>query len=114
MELNVRRSKTSYKGMNRIIVTLALTLCTLAGFAQGSVRGRILDKAHSTSIEFVNVVVTAKSDTTRIVGSAISDIDGKFNVKGLPDGTYTVTLSFMGYKPVTRSFAITAQNRVVS
>ena len=114
MELNVRRSKTSYKCMNRIIVTLALTLCTLAGFAQGSVRGRILDKAHSAPIEFVNVVVTAKSDTTRIVGSFISDIDGKFNVKGLPDGTYTVTLSFMGYKPVTRSFAITAQNRSVS
>lgn len=100
--------------MNRLSVCLLLAFYSLAGVAQGNIRGRILDKANSTPLEFVNVVITSKSDSVKIVGSGMSDTEGKFNVQNLADGTYVATFSFMGYKTVTRSFTISPTNRSVS
>lgn len=82
--------------------------------AQGVMRGRILDKAHSTPLEFVNILVVAQSDTTKIIGSAISDADGKFAVRNLKEGKYVAQLSYLGYKSIRRTFAITAAAPTVS
>lgn len=100
--------------MKRIIYMLLFVLATTNIMAQGVVKGLILDKTQSTPLEFVNVLVVAKSDTTKIIGSAISDAAGKFAVRNLPDGNYLVKLSFLGYKPLNRAFAITQANRTVS
>ena len=61
--------------------------------AGSDAKGRILDKAHSTPLEFVNILVVAQSDTTKIIGSAISDADGKFAVRNLKEGKYVAQLS---------------------
>lgn len=82
--------------------------------AQGVMKGRILDKAHSTPLEFVNILVVAQSDTTKIIGSAISDADGKFAVRNLKEGKYVAQLSYLGYKSIRRTFAITAAAPTVS
>ena len=100
--------------MKRILYMLLFVITTVNTMAQGVVKGLVLDKAQSTPLEFVNVLVVAKSDTTKIIGSAISDAAGKFAVRNLPNGDYMVKLSFLGYKSLNRTFAITPTNNTVS
>ena len=49
----------------------------------------------------------------KFAGGGITDAGGNFNVTGLKDGKYTLTLTFMGYKDVTRQFEITPVKREV-
>ncbi len=75
--------------------------------AQGSVRGKVKDKKNDEALGFVNVVISPRGDT-KLVKGAVTDIDGAFNITDLPVGNYTLTLSFVGYKELTRDFAVTA------
>ena len=77
--------------------------------AQGSVRGKVLDKQTDESMEFVNVVV--ETPAGKLVKGAITDVDGHFNITGLQDGTYRLQVTFVGYKTLTRQFTLTPQNR---
>lgn len=97
--------------MKQIFLIFFFVCLSVSAMAQGNVKGRVLDKNHSTPLEFVNVIVTTKSDTTKIVGSAISDTEGKFNVQNIPDGSYVATFSFLGYKTMKRSFTLSPTNR---
>lgn len=49
-----------------------------------------------------------------MVKGAITDAKGTFNVTGLADGKYVLTVSFMGYKDVVRNFEVTKDRRAVS
>ena len=100
--------------MNRLILCLLLAVTATAAYAQGSIKGKVLDKGTNAPIEFVNVVIASKTDTTKTVTGAITDIDGRFKVSGLADGTYLITFSYMGYKTVRRNAVISAQNKSVS
>ncbi len=93
--------------MNRIL-TLFLTLfATLATFAQGSVRGNVSDKTTGEGLGFVSVKIT-RQGTDQFVGGATTDTEGFFQVKGLAAGRYTATFTMMGYKTLSRDFAVTS------
>ena len=79
-----------------------------AVMAQGSVRGKVIDKATGEAIEFVNVVVYPKGSND-IAGGVMSDIDGAFRIDGLDFGSYVLTVSYIGYQNATREFTLTAQ-----
>ena len=84
-------------------------MSTIVVLAQGSVRGKVLDKQTDESMEFVNVVV--ETPAGKLVKGAITDVDGHFNITGLQDGTYRLQVTFVGYKTLTRQFTLTPQNR---
>ncbi len=75
-----------------------LTWFIPAAFAQGTgqIDGRIIDAKTNQPLGYANVVVVG---TTR---GAMSLDDGRFNVAGIPVGTYTVKAMMMGYKTVER------------
>lgn len=98
--------------MKRFIIFFLLCLCAYTGWAQGIVKGKILDRQKSEPLGFVNIKVTEQG-SDKFVGSGITDAGGNFNVTGLKDGKYTLTLTFMGYKDVTRQFEITPTKRDV-
>ena len=79
-----------------------------AVMAQGSVRGKIVDKGTGEAVEFVNIMVTPKG-STNMAGGVISDIDGNFRIEGLKYGSYVLTVSYIGYKNTTREFTLSAQ-----
>ena len=90
-----------------------MMFCALTIMAQGTVKGKVLDKSNDEALGFVNVAVSPKGSKT-IAGGATTDLDGKFLIKDLPYGSYTLTLSFVGYKTVTKEFQLSATNKTVS
>ena len=84
-----------------------LVLMTVTASAQGLVKGKVKDKATDEPVGFVNVKVTHRGDST-FVGGSMTDVDGNFSVANLKNGDYTLTLSFVGYKDVTRDFSVSA------
>lgn len=96
---------------NRIyILFLLLLVCVQVVWAQGQVKGRILEKQTNDPLEFINVAIR-KHGETKIFKGAISDMEGNFLITGLPNGQYTLTASFTGYKEVVRQFTVSAANQ---
>lgn len=71
-----------------------------------------MDRQKSEPLGFVNIKVTEQG-SDKFAGGGITDAGGNFNVSGLKDGKYTLSLTFMGYKDVTRQFEITPAKREV-
>lgn len=103
------KNKNIWENMNRIVtVALFLLINITTMFAQGSVKGRVLDKRSNTGLEFINVAIR-KEGSDKIFKGAITDMEGNFHVGGLPNGKYSLTASFMGYKDMTKHFTVSEQ-----
>ncbi|MFI2741320.1 TonB-dependent receptor domain-containing protein [Zhouia sp. PK063] len=77
------------------LIGVFLFLISLSAMAQekGSVAGKITDKeANNEPLPFANILIkgTTKGTTT--------DFDGLYEIQNLDPGTYTVVISFVGYK----------------
>ena len=81
------------------IFTALLLACTQAFAASGDVncRGIVVD-------ENGEPVIGATVSITDGVAATATDIDGKFSVK-VPQGTKSLTITFVGYKPATVNVA---------
>lgn len=96
--------------MKRLISLLLSVLSITAVSAQGSVKGRVVDRNSNESLSFVNVTVTRNGSDKALKG-AITDEKGSFSIGNLPYGDYTLTAAFLGYKTVTHSFSVTQQKK---
>ena len=88
-----------------LLLVIGVLLPLSAVMAQGSVRGKIVDSATGEPVEFVNVVVNTKSDG-KMAGGTITDEGGAFRIDGLKYGSYVLTVSYIGYRNVTREFTL--------
>ena len=95
--------------MNKIILITLLILTTyttankannkaeeLEAAETGSIVGTVLDSKTSEPVEYANIAIYSKSDSTLITGG-ITDENGKFNIETLKPGQYYVTIKFIGY-----------------
>jgi outer membrane receptor protein involved in Fe transport len=79
-----------------------LTVCFIAYihcfslFAQGTIKGMIVEKQSDKPLEFVSVLIKNIADTTIFRGTT-TDKDGTFEIKGLPFGKYRISYSFIGF-----------------
>ena len=99
--------------MNRLIISFLLWAFTLSAFAQGVVKGRVMDKQTAEALPYVNVKVNV-SGSDKVLKTSITDADGHFNIGGLAKGSYVLTVSYVGYKNVVRNFTISDKNRNVT
>ncbi len=95
--------------MKKLLVSSLLLLCALTTWAQGQVKGRVLDKQTDEVMQFVNVTVETMAG--KMVKGAITDATGQFLIDGLAYGTYHLQVTFVGYKTLTRKFTLSAQKR---
>ena len=79
--------------------------------AENSVTGRVLDQATRQAIDYANVSIVREGETVP-AGGTITDATGNFTIHNLKDGTYIVTVSFMGYRDITRT--VTMAGKVVA
>ena len=94
--------------LNRFLLLIFTVLSAMNAAAQGSVRGRVLDKQTDEALQFVNIKLTRGE---KLVQGSITDVNGSFHLTNIPDGQYTLTVSFVGYKTLTRRVNMTPQNR---
>lgn len=80
---------------------------------QGIVKGKVIDRTTNESLGYANVRVTKKG-STQLVKGAITDESGNFNISGLANGSYTLTVSCIGYKNTTRDFNLTKSDATAS
>ena len=79
----------------RILHTLFL-FCAFTAQAQFEFSGSVVDATNSEAIPFAHVKI---NDSTGVA----TDINGDFVFSDIPTGTYTIEVSFVGYKPLTKS-----------
>lgn len=89
--------------MKKLLLTIVAALTALAGFAQGNGRiiGVVMDEKSKLPVEFATIALTDAEGKT--VNGTIADAKGKFEIEKIANGTYTVTISFIGYETITKS-----------
>ncbi len=96
--------------MNRILLLFAMLACTMAALAQGTVKGRVLDKQTNDVLQFVNIRLTDYKSGKMIKG-AITDGNGSFHLTEVPYGNYKLTVSYVGYKNAIRNITLSDKNK---
>lgn len=77
---------------------------------RGTLRGVVADKSTGETIPFSTVAVTATGEQDAFMGG-VSDDNGTFLVEKVPYGTYSLMVSFIGYKPgEIAEFTLSANN----
>ncbi|GAA4031562.1 outer membrane beta-barrel family protein [Hymenobacter glaciei] len=76
-------------------------LTTAPRAAAGRITGTVTDAATNKPVSYASVAVL-DADNKPVNGGVAGD-DGKFVLAGIPAGTYTVQVSFLGYTNITRT-----------
>ncbi len=84
--------------IRNLLFTLLIVLSSglLVFSQQGTLKGKILDKATGEPIPFCNVIVEVAGTQQ---GGSTTDFDGYYTIKPIQPGTYDVKASYVGYRP---------------
>lgn len=97
--------------MVKKLLTLSLfciLMMPLSVFAQNaSIRGKVTDGSTGENLPGANVVLSELS-----LGAS-SDIDGNYEIKNVPAGSYSLKVSFVGYKHYSASVTVTSVDVVI-
>jgi len=83
------------KSIYKFSVLIFVLICGawVEGYTQtGTLKGKIIDSKTQEAIIGANVVIDGTTT------GASTDLDGNFNIKAIPAGTYNVVISFLSYK----------------
>src|SRR4051812_7898773 len=73
----------------------------------GKITGSVIDGANNQPVEFATVALT-EPNSEKPVNGAVCDDKGKFTITKVPNGTYQLIISFIGYENViVKDVAIT-------
>lgn len=99
--------------MKRIVLLVLLIGVNITAWAvTGLVRGKIIDAKSKEPLEFVTVSLRSQGAGALLKGT-LTDGTGSFVLEGLAEGSYVLTVSYVGYKDLSRNVEITsASSRV--
>lgn len=88
------------------IITIVLFTAVTLSAQTGRVNGTITDSQTGEPLAGANVVIGQDSP----IGAA-TDLDGNYTVTGVPIGTHTITVTYIGYKRVEREVTVAANQQ---
>ncbi len=103
--------------MRNLIIVCALFLLCIQGvqaneindiFKDGQITGKVIDDALNEPLPYVNIVVM-KTDGDILTGGITAE-DGTFKIQKIPEGSYKVSVQFIGFKSEDRDITITRRN----
>jgi hypothetical protein len=111
----------------RLIASVILIFTTLNGLSQqggnwqggekpkiGTIKGFIYDRVTRKPIEYANIAVLKKQDSSLVTGT-ISSPDGKFLMEQFEPGMYFIKISFIGYRDtVFQNIRITPKEPIIN
>lgn len=90
------------------VFLLLFILSTLPVIASTTVKGTIVDASSKTPLEFVNIALL-KDGSNSLVAGVSSDKDGQFVLPTIPNGKYTLRVSYIGYNTITMPIEINSK-----
>ena len=75
---------------------------------EGTVSGRIMDASLNQPLPYVSVVIKDSNNTT--ITGGITEDDGTFEIKKLPEGQITVSIQYIGFKTVSKTITVGNDN----
>jgi outer membrane receptor protein involved in Fe transport len=76
----------------------------------GSISGKVIENVGKQPVAYAAIVIKSTADNTTITGG-ITNEDGTFQIKKLPDGSYIVEVQFIGYKIHQQQISLSKDNR---
>ncbi|MEP0132600.1 MAG: TonB-dependent receptor [Eudoraea sp.] len=76
----------------------------------GSISGKVIDNAQKKPVAYAAIVIKSATDNTTITG-AITNEDGSFEIKKLPDGSFIVEVQFIGYQTYSLQLTLSKEKR---
>lgn len=93
--------------MKKTIITALLAIACAQLFAQGNIKGKLIDTTGKKPLGFATVTIFKSSDTT-LITYRLSNPEGEFKVPGLPLNTpYRVVISYSGFDAFRKEFTLT-------
>ncbi len=89
-----------------LFMIIGLLAVWAAAFAQGTITGVVTDSAKADPLIGANVFLVGTA-----LGS-VSDIEGHYRIVGVPAGTYTLRISYIGYRSKNYSLQISAGQEI--
>ena len=90
-----------------LALLLLLTAAPAVAQDRGGIGGRVSDKRTGHALPFATVTVLGAQK------GGLTDSEGRYQVSGVPPGTYEVRVQFLGYRPETRPGVVVAPGRTV-
>jgi len=102
--------------MKKLILLFVLTL-SISSYAQldkskiarpGNISGKVVDQKTAEALPYVNIVI--RDTAKKIITGGITDLEGNFKVKNIPEGVSIVEIQFIGYKTYAKQINIKSGN----
>src|SRR6056300_662863 len=74
----------------------------------GLISGTILDASSDMPLPYVAIVIKNATDET--ITGGITDEQGKFEIKKIPEGKFSVEIQFIGFEKVRQQFELSKSN----
>ncbi len=78
----------------------------------GLVSGKIIDQNTKEPLPYVNIII--KDTANKILTGGITNDNGTFSIKGIPEGKVIVEVQFIGYKTITKPITINRKNKKIN
>ena len=111
MTLNMNLSQAIYNFLKVFLFCsafLATVPCTVLAQINTQISGKIMDERGP--VEFADIILFKKTDTTKRLASVLSDSTGKFIFKKIPPGVYIASVELVGFSSQKIDIALTENN----
>ncbi|MCF7802944.1 MAG: TonB-dependent receptor [Candidatus Marinimicrobia bacterium] len=89
------------------VLTIFITAYSLQA-QSGTVRGLVQDSESGEPLAGANVVILGNNPM-----GAATDLHGQYQINGVPAGTHTLTVAYIGYKRIEREITVEAGERTI-
>lgn len=87
--------------MKKLLVSITFILVSIIGYSQtATISGIVRDGRDNQALIAANVIATNIS--TGEMKSAVTDLDGRFQIEQVPQGSYQLELSYVGYQAFSK------------
>ena len=92
-----------------VIALLGITNYSIAQTQSGTLKGTITEHETGETVPMANVVLELNG---AVIAGAVADFDGKYTIKPIDPGRYTVKVSFIGFATKEISDVLVTSNKI--
>ena len=89
--------------MRKVIFLMVALATSVATFAQRTVSGKVVEQ---DTKEAVIQATAALQSGEKVVANAVTNVNGGFTIKAPQDGNYTLKVTYVGFKTITKKIAV--------